>query len=289
MAGVLTAVMLGGMVIAQISAADAQSQAAAPRTASTSVGATVDLSALPPAPRGKSTILGGEVRSVDPVRDELMLKIYGQRQVKILFDERTQVYLDGKKIPLGDLSSTDHASVQTVLDGSDMYALSIHMLSRSPEGECQGRVINYDPGTRELTIDSLISREPIKLFVPANTSIARVGQPAFSLAHSESSDLLVGALISVKFESGKEGHGVASQISILATPGSAFTFVGNLSALDTHSGILVLVDPLNETSHQISFDSARIPASRNLHLGDRVMVTADFDGVRYTASAITAD
>ncbi|HVC89481.1 MAG TPA: hypothetical protein VND66_02550 [Acidobacteriaceae bacterium] len=64
-------------------------------------------------------------------------------------------------------------------------------------------------------------REPIKHFVPANASIARVGQPAFSLQRFELSDVVAGALISVKFEPGKDGCGVASPISTLATPGFA--------------------------------------------------------------------
>jgi hypothetical protein len=223
------------------------------------------------------------------VRDELTLKVFGQRPVKILFDERTQVYRDGKKISLRDLGSADHASIQTVLDGTNVYALSIHMLSRSPEGEYQSRVLNYNPETRELTVSSVLFREPIKLLVPVNTPVARVGQAAFSSAHSGSSDLVRGALISVKFESNSKGRGVASQIAVLATPGSVFVFNGNLSVLDMHSGILTLVDPRDETSYQISFDSAHLPTSRNLHLGDNVMVTADFDGTRYVASAITVN
>ena len=58
--------------------------------------------------------------------------------MKILYDERTQVYRDGVKAPLSDLHAQDHASIQTVLDGTKIFALSIHMLSKAPEGECPG-------------------------------------------------------------------------------------------------------------------------------------------------------
>jgi hypothetical protein len=209
--------------------------------------------------------------------------------MKILFDERTQVYRDGKKTSLRDLGSADHASVQTVLDGTGVYAISIHMLSRSPEGEYEGRVLNYNLDTRELSVSSVFAREPIKLIVPVNTPVARVGQPAFSSRNSGTSDLVRGALISVKFESDGKGRGIASQLAILATPGSTFVFSGNLSALDTHSGILVLVDPLDGKSYQISFDSAHLPTSRGLHTGDNVVVTTNFDGARYVASTITVN
>jgi hypothetical protein len=245
-----------------------------------------DLPALPPAPRGKSTILGGEIRYVNPVRDELILRVFGQRPVKILFDERTQVYRDGKKIPLRDLRYADHASIQTVLDGTDVFALSIHILSQSPEGDYQGRVLSYNPSTTELTISSVLSHQPMKLLVPADTKVVREGQPAFTAGQHGLSDLVRGDLVSVKFEAGKAGRGVASQIAILATPGAEFVFIGNITALDTHTGTLVLVDPRDDKSYQISFSSARLPVSKNLHVGDHVIVTADFDGARYVARAI---
>jgi hypothetical protein len=209
--------------------------------------------------------------------------------MKILFDERTQVYRDGKKTSLGDLGPADHASVQTVLDGTDVYAISIHILSRPPEGEYEGRLLTYDVNTHELTVSSALSREPIKLLVPVNTPTARVGQSAFSSAQPGSSDLVKGALISVKFESDKKGRGVVSQIDVLATPGFAFVFSGNLSTLDVHSGLLVLIDPRDNKSYQVSFDSASLPTSNDLHPGDHVTVTANFDGIRYVASAITVN
>jgi hypothetical protein len=286
---IVAVMMLGALAVVQMPVAHAQSgQIAGPQSELRSNSASSDVPSLPPAPQGKSTILGGEIRSVDPVRDELTLKVYGQRPTKILFDERTQVYRDGKPIALHDLGSADHASVQTVLDKTSVYALSIHILSQSPEGEYQGRVLSYNTDTRVLTVSSAQFGDPIKILVPTNTLVARVGQPEFSSGLPESSDLVSGALISVKFESDKKGRGVASQIAVLARPGSSFEFVGDITALDTHSGILVLVDPVDEKSYQISFDSTRLPASQNLHPGDRVSVSAIYDGSRYTASAVTA-
>jgi hypothetical protein len=98
-----------------------------------------------------------------------------------------------------------------------------------------------------------------------------------------------GALISVEFTSDKRGRGVASQIVILATPGSTFVFSGSLSSLDMRSGLLVLVDPRNNKTYQIYFDPAQLPTSRDLHEGDNVRVTAKYDGTRYLASVLTVD
>jgi hypothetical protein len=285
----LASVLFVGLASAQLPAINAQSQIAIPQSTLKSASASVDLPSLPPAPRGKSTIIGGEIRSVDSVRDELSLKVFGQRPMKILFDARTQVFRDGNRIPLHDLGPSDHASIQTLLDGTAVYALSVHMLSRTPEGEFQGRVLNYSPDSRELTVSSATVREPIKLLIPADTPITRVGQPAFTLVQPGSSDLVKGTLISVQFQSSKQGRGIASQVSILAAPGAAFVFNGDISALDLHSGVLVLVDPRDQMTYQISVDPARLHAIKSLHLGDHVTVAADFDGSRYVASSIHAD
>lgn len=282
-------IVLSGVTLVQLSAADAKSQVESPHTESISATAPTGFASLPSPPHGMSTILGGEIQSVDPVRDELTLKPFGQRSQKIFFDERTKVYRDGRNIALRDLTRTNHASVQTVLDGTNVYALSVHVMSHAPEGEYQGRVQEYIPSTGELRVSSAMLPEPLSLIVPANTPITRVGQAAFVSAPSGSSDLVKGTLILVTFEANKRGRSVASQISVLATPGSVFEFSGSLSFLDMHSGLLVVVDPSDDRSYQISFDSAMLPVSRSLQEGDHVTVTAKFDGTHYVASALTAN
>jgi hypothetical protein len=242
---------------------------------------------LPPVPRGKSTVIGGAIRGVDRVRDQFTLNVYGGQTFKVLFDQRTRVYRDGVKSSLRDLRAGDHVSVETVLDGTTVFARSLHLLSGSPEGECQGQVMNYNPANRELTVRDVLSHRPVQLRVPVGTAIVRQGQAASSSADSASGNLAAGTLISVKFQSDNKGHGVASQIDILASPGSAFVFVGNIVFLDLHSGLLALVDPRDDKRYEVSFDSARLPMSRDLHEGADVTLTAEFDGSRYVARAVT--
>jgi hypothetical protein len=279
---VLIAMMFGGAVIGYAPAAAAQSQAEL-----RSATPAVDLTALPALPKGKSTVVGGEIRTVDQVRDEVTLNVFGQRPMKILFDERTQIFRDGNKIRVRDLAPSDHASIQTTLDGTNVYALSIHLLSQSPEGEYEGRVLSYNVDSGELLLASAMLHNPIKLVVPVNTPVSRVGQSTFIQGHSESSDLVRGALISVGFQVDKQRRSVANRISVLATPGSDFAFVGNVSSLDMHSGMLTLVDPIDQQSYQIVFSSASLPVTRNLHTGDHIIVTAHFEGGRYMANAVT--
>jgi len=282
-------VVLGCVIPASLATIIANSQISESQSGLTPVRASIDLPALPPAPGGRSTALGGEIVKVDPVRDELTLRVAAQRQMKVLFDERTQVFRDGVRISPRELGLADHASVQTMLDGTDVYALSIHMLSKSPEGEYQGRVLNYNPATSELTLSSTLSRDPLKLAVPLSTQITRVGQLGHLSSQPGLSDLVSGALISVSFQPDAKGHAIASEIAILATPGSEFVFSGSLSVLDVGAGVLILVDPRDEKSYQVSFDAAHLPAIRRLQLQDHIQVTAKFDGTRYIASSVAAD
>jgi hypothetical protein len=287
MGRLLAIAALGSVTIAHFVFADTKPQqpGVAPSDAMTEAAST-GLPTLPPVPQGNATVMGGEIHNVDPVRDQFTLEVPGGRPIKLLFDARTQLYRDGVKIAPGNLSSGDRASVETVLDGTNVFALSIHMLSHPPEGECQGQLLSYDPRSRELTISSALSHEPIKLLVPPGTPTIREGQANLSSAPG-STDFVTGTLVSVKFESNNQGRGVASQIAILATPGSSFVFSGNIASLDLHTGLLVLVDPSNDKSYQVSFDPARTPSSRDLHPGEHVTVTATFSGARYVASAIS--
>jgi hypothetical protein len=235
---------------------------------------------LPAMPRGKSTVIGGSIREVDGVRDQITLNVFGGRAMKVLFDERTQVYRDGLQAPLRDLHAGDHVSVETVLDGTTVFARSIHMLSQLPEGECQGQVLRYDRSKGELIVRDLLSPEPIKLRVSSTTTIIREGQ------ESSSGVLNAGTLISIRFQADRDGQNVASKIAVLATPGSAFVFSGNVTFLDLHTGLLVLEDPRDDKRYEIAFDPAHFAISRDVHEGTDVTVTASFDGARYSASAV---
>lgn len=277
--------LLGAVTFVQVSPADAagqQIQTKQPDPVKES--APPDLLDLP---RGKSTVIGGTISSVDPIADSLTLKVFGAKQMKILFDERTQVFRDGAKSSLRDLRANDHASVETMLDGDTVFARSIHMLSRSPEGECHGQIVGYDPGTGLLTVSESLSPETIKLVVPAGTAIVRQGQAASTSRSAGASDLRKGTLIAASFQSDTKGQGIANHIAILASPGDELTFGGSVTFLDLRAKQFVVADAQNNQSYKIVFDPDSVPAARDLHEGVNVKVTAEFDGSHYIARAIT--
>lgn len=240
---------------------------------------------VPPLPKGKSTILGGSIRSVDPVKDELVLNIYGEKPMRILYDERTQLFRDGQKIPLHEIGPAQHASVQTTLDGAKVFAVTVHVLSQQPEGDYQGRVLSFDSGSGELKMTSAAGGEPFRVYISKDTSFKRMGQSTFSSVQSGANDLVPGSLVQVRFAAQK-GKGIAQEVSVLAAPGSTFVFSGNVTTLDMHTGSLVLLDPDTNQSYRISFDPARPPAQQ-LRTGQHVRVAAKYDGSRYAATEIT--
>jgi len=260
-----------------------------PRPSAETANLPANLADLPAAPRGTTTIFGGSIRDCDPVRDQLTLDVVGQRPMRILFDERTQVFRDGIRIPLHDLGRENYASVETTLDGSDIFAVSVHILSQSPEGQYEGKVLSYDPSSGTLTMAASASHEPLKVFVSINTKFTRFGQRQFTSVPSGARDLARGSLISIEFQPQQPGHAVASAITVLAVPGSRFSFSGSIVTIDLHSGLMVLVNSTDQKSYQISFNSTLLPRSRTLHSGDRVMVTAAYNGTCYMASSIAAD
>lgn len=286
--------MVGFAFLFQTSLSGAQStQIAAYHPANNVAGGpgavAANISALPAPPPGPATVMGGVIHAIDPVRDQFELKVFGGgHPVKILFDARTQLYLDGTRVSMSDLRPDDHASVETTLDGNNIYALRIHMLSTLPEGNCQGQVLDYNPSTGILTLNANLSRQPIKLKVPSNATIERLGQSTFASAKSGTFDLTSGALVSVKFRAGSNGHGIADHISILATPGSDFAFSGSIASLDIRSGRLTLVNSTDGNTYEVFVNPTEL-REENLHEGQKVRVTARFDGTRYVAGNVTSE
>jgi hypothetical protein len=277
------------MALAPLTRSNAQTtQFAASNAGLKPANAPSGLPDIPPMPKGKSTIMGGSIRDLDPVRDQFTLNVYGIKPLKILFDERTQVFRDGKRISLRELTPSKHVSVQTTLDDGRVFALSIHILTQLPQGDYQGQVVSYDPQSGELVLSAAQGGAPFRLLVTTDTSFERQGQSAFSSQQTGSTDLAPGALVSIRFDPDPKGKGIARQITVLATPGSTFVFSGSVTALNMPAGVLVMVDPRYNMSYQISFDPHTANA-QSLHVGQHVRISADYDGRRYVATEIAPE
>jgi len=243
-------------------------------------------STLPPQPKGKTTLLGGMIHTVDHVRDRLVLDVFGGGKIAVLFDERTHVYQGQEKGSLDDLREGQRAYVDTALDGTDVFARNIRVLG-APAGEARGQVVDYDAGKRELLLRDTLSPRPVKMHLLAGATITRAGQPATS------ADLQPGALVNISFVSGTEKQAGrqarVSSVSILATPGSTFSFSGRVTFLDLRRGMLVIVDPRDNRSYEVYLDPNDRNLSQKLQEGADVMVEARFDGTHYEARSVVVN
>lgn len=230
--------------------------------------------------------MGGEIQRVDLVRDQFSLKIPAGHAVRILFDERTQVYKNGQKISVLDLRPEDHASIETTLDGTSIFALRIHIATAVPGGQFHGKVERYNPTSGELKLLLSGTKDSITLMVNQGTPVERVGQEAFVAKKAGPADLTTGSLVDVSFKSVKGRLGEATRVDVLAVPGAEFMFEGTLTFLDLRAGRMSIRDS-SESQTDVSFEPARFAASHDLRQGSPVKVSAVFDGTRYVATGIT--
>jgi hypothetical protein len=244
---------------------------------------------LPPVPKGDSTVMGGVLEKVDLVRDQFQLHVYGGQKVKILFDDRTQAMRDGKKISVLDLKSNDRVSVETTLDGTAIFALRVHIVTKIPQGEVSGQIVAYEPETHQVTISESRSSNQLTLDVPPGTPVTLMGQNGSSSKPLAGFNYVPGSIVDAKFKSARNGHGALTSVSVYATVGTTLTFRGHVSSIDMHTGKLVMIDPETDQIHTISFDPAAFPKTRDLQKGASVKAEALFTGSAFMLTQLAPD
>ena len=245
---------------------------------------TIDLlPALPPPPGGRASLVGGTITDLDRVRDQVTVEAFRGPKMTALFDARTLVFRDGKKASQQELKKGERVYLDTVLDGTTVFARSIRIHTGASAGEIRGQVVKYDPATGSLDVRDALTPNSVKLQLNGGTSVVRGAEPA------SARELRPGSLVHVQFQPAHEGRALVREISILAAPGTGFTFSGEVVHIDLHSGLIVLVDAQSKKSYEIHFDPARMRVGRDLQRGADVTVTADFDGMRYLAKSIVVD
>jgi len=232
---------------------------------------------LPVLPHTKATLVGGTIERLDRVRDQLIVEPFGGGKMKIAFDPRTHVYNDGSEAPLSALHRGARVYIDTMLDGSTVFARNIRLRTATAAGESQGTVVSYNGS--ELTLRDALSPDPLKIRVTDQT---RVTQADHAVAASE---LIPGTLVAVNFGSQARSD-VAEAIAVLAVPGTNFTFVGQIAAIDFRLGLLVLSSSVDHKTYEVSFDPSLIPQAENLQSNEDVTVLAEFDGSRYVARKV---
>lgn len=237
---------------------------------------------LPPVPQAKATLIGGTVERLDRVRDRVTVRVFGGGRVNILFDPRTHVYRGGAEATIADLREGERIYLDTILDGDTVFARSIRLRAQQAVGESQGIVQRYWSDRGELTVQDGISPTPVRVRLNSSTQFLQAGHQV------PASKLSEGCLIAVKFAWEGNGHEIAREISILALPGTRYTFAGQVVHVDLRTGLLVINSSTDRKTYEVYLDPSVAP-DENLHTGAIVTVVANFEGSRYVARSLTID
>ena len=235
---------------------------------------------LPSVPPAKATLIGGTLERLDRVRDQVTVRVFGGGRMNVLFDPRTHVYRGGTEVTIAELQVGQRIYLDTILDGSTVFAKTIRLKTVQAVGETHGVVVKYQSDRNELTIRDSISPVPVRVRVSSTTRFMQ-GDRSVS-----ASVLTVGSLVAVKFGSEGNDRDVAHEISILALPGTQYTFAGQIVHIDMRTGLLVLNSSTDHKTYEIYLDPTASP-NDNLHTGADVTVLTNYDGSRYVARNLT--
>ena len=235
---------------------------------------------LPPLPKGRVTLVGGTVAGIDQIRNHLKVRPFGGNSMDISFDERTHIYRDGIETTQLGIHKGDRVYVDTMLDRSRVFAKSVRVVTKSEMADARGQVLSYDPRSGQLSLQDEISLEPINFRVNSTTLVKG------SSGNLSASDIRPSSLIAVKFSPVQNKGKVAQEISILAVPGTSFTFFGHITYLDFRTQTIAVENQSDRKVYEISFNPAVVSNRDDLHQGKQVVIQAAFNGRGYTAKDV---
>lgn len=235
---------------------------------------------LPRLPQKNATLIGGTLAHLDRVRDEMTVHLFGGGQMRALFDPRTRVFRGTKEVTVADLKQGERVYLDTILDGTIIFARSIRLSSLPAAGESQGVVLSYRNG--QLTFRDGLDPSPIRIRLNSSTKFFQDHRSV------PPSTLVPGSLVAITFDAQGNGHDVAREIDILVLPGTHYTFVGQILHIDLRTGLLVLRSSVDHKTYEVYLASTVTPDD-NLQPGANVTLIADFQDSRYVTRMITIE
>jgi hypothetical protein len=237
---------------------------------------------LPPLPKGKVSLIGGTVQKVDRLRNRVKLKTFGDdgKSMTVAFDERSHIYRDGVETTERGIRQGDRVYVDTMLDTGKLFARNIRVVTNLKPTDAQGQIVSYNPGSGLMTVRDDLSATPVTFRLTKDTVVkSGGGQGAM--------ELVPGSLVSVRFSADKSKRDLAREISILAVPGSMFTFVGKVRHLDLRSGMLAVENTSDNKTYELHFEPGVVRS--DVTVGTDVTVSAMFSGREYKARRVAVN
>lgn len=242
--------------------------------------ATDTLLDLPPLPRSEVSLIGGTVVRTDPIRDRIVVRAFGGKDLTLDFDVRTHILQGMNALSVHNIRPGTRIYADTISKDGRIFAKTIRIGTGASVGEARGQVIDYEAAESVLRVRDLISSQPFSIHIGAATEVQADGRTV------PATELVAGSLVHVTFRSGSEGSNSAQKIEILARPGSTFTFAGRIVVVDLRDGHLTLAENASENTFEVALDSLSQDAKLRLRQGADVIVRARFDGRRYQAQSI---
>ena len=230
----------------------------------------------PPLPDTQVTLVGGTVKSIDRIRNRLTVEPFHAKPMKMVFDERSHIYRDGVETTMMGINKGDKVYVDTQLDRTHVLARNIHVVTGATAADARGQILSVHGDSMSVQDD--LSGAPVSFRIDPQTVVKRQG------ATASQSDLVPGSIVGIRFAAGSK-HDLAKEVDVLAQPGSAFKFYGDVTFLDLSRGLLALHNRADDKTYELRFDPAAMPAlERNsLHVGLMLNVDARFTGKGYEA------
>ena len=232
---------------------------------------------LPPLPHNQVTLIGGIVVSLDEIMNHMVVKPFGGKQkMNVAFDSRTHFYQNGKPITEREIKQGQRIYLDSMLNGNKVFAKTIWIQTSVESGIGQGQILEFDGSKQILTVRDELSSQPLKMHLSSATVIRKGEQPGTS------SDLVEGALVALTFTAQRE----LQQISVLATPGTAFTFAGRVTYVDMSRKMIAVDNQSDRKKYDVSVNAIPVNVLRQVREGAEVSISAVFDGNQYDARSV---
>ncbi len=232
---------------------------------------------VPPIPAGKTSLVGGTVRSIDQIRDRLTVQPFDGHSMRIFFDERTHIYRDGVPSTQLAIRKGDRVSVDTMLDGSRVFARNIRVVTEMQSADARGQIMSNDNG--KIMLQDELSARPVTFLVTPATVVSGSGGTVTV------AQLQPGSLVMVKFSPDRRDRDVAREVSVIAAPGAVFTFYGKITYLNMSTRTLAVANESDKKTYDIKFTPAAVDPQM-LQEGKQVLVKARFDRTGYVADNV---
>ena len=235
-----------------------------------------------PVPRTTTTLVGGTITRVDRLRNRMTLHVFGGNRWTVNFDERTHIFHNGAETTQLALKKGERVYVDTQLDNNkhDIFARNIRVGVAELPADADGQIIAIDSKHNELTLRDTLNSVPVHFAVDSETRISNGQTPAAF------KDVKPGTLVHVRFAASSPNRGLAREISIIAVPGSTFTFAGKVTFLDLHRGLIAVQNSTDDKNYEIHFAPSAVTNRNELGIGRDVLVRATFEGARYMAQSV---